>query len=332
MNLLIRLAVVVLSFPLTGRGGSVAHVIFCVKDDDGMVVTNARVGMSTIEKPVRVSEFGESELPRVEGRTDTNGLVSLTLASQYGNLAVHVKPMSGFYYDQGVRIRMTNAVGGRWEPWGQTNVLVVRRIVNPIPMYARAFGGSELMVPENGKPVGFDLMKGDWVAPYGKGEVPDFVFTVRWKSYGRNESRHLRYEAQMELTFGSQGDGLFEVHVPYHAPPRGSVYRMPRMAPEDGYAPKYARAQFRSDNARSPELPQDMNYFFRIRTRRNADGEITTALYGKIHGCIQFGVVDAGACIEMGYYLNPTPNDRNTEFDPKRNLFKLESFQRINDP
>jgi hypothetical protein len=30
--------------------------------------------------------------------------------------------------------------------------------------------------------------------------------------------------------------------------------------------------------------------------------------------------------VDFYYYLNPTPNDRNMEFDMKRNLFKKQSF------
>jgi hypothetical protein len=33
------------------------------------------------------------------------------------------------------------------------------------------------------------------------------------------------------------------------------------------------------------------------------------------------------------YYLNPTPNDRNMEFDPKQNLFKdLKPMEEVKDP
>jgi len=33
------------------------------------------------------------------------------------------------------------------------------------------------------------------------------------------------------------------------------------------------------------------------------------------------------------YFLNPTPNDRNVEFDPKQNLFKnLSSLEEVSDP
>ena len=44
-----------------------------------------------------------------------------------------------------------------------------------------------------------------------------------------------------------------------------------------------------------------------------------SALYGKIHGAIQWGW-EGG--VVFSYYLNPIPNDGNLEFDGKNNLFK----------
>ena len=42
------------------------------------------------------------------------------------------------------------------------------------------------------------------------------------------------------------------------------------------------------------------------------DGNVKSALYGKIYG----------GFMQFRYYLNPTPNDRNVEFDPKQNLLQ----------
>ena len=51
-------------------------------------------------------------------------------------------------------------------------------------------------------------------------------------------------------------------------------------------------------------------YLFRVRTVEDHDGNIVSARYGKIYGDF----------MQFSYYLNPTPNDRNIEFDPKQNL------------
>ena len=67
------------------------------------------------------------------------------------------------------------------------------------------------------------------------------------------------------------------------------------------------------------------NFAFRIRTRRDGNGKITSAYYGKIYGDINFkklfGVdTEAVAAPSFLYYLNLTPNDRNLEWDMKTNL------------
>jgi hypothetical protein len=54
------------------------------------------------------------------------------------------------------------------------------------------------------------------------------------------------------------------------------------------------------------------NYYLRIRSKRDEDGNVILGYYGKIYG--EFP--------EVTYYLNPTPNDRNVEFDMKNNLLR----------
>jgi hypothetical protein len=46
----------------------------------------------------------------------------------------------------------------------------------------------------------------------------------------------------------------------------------------------------------------------------DSNGNAKSALYGKIYGDTMM--------MNFHYYLNPTPNDRNVEFDPKQNLLK----------
>lgn len=50
----------------------------------------------------------------------------------------------------------------------------------------------------------------------------------------------------------------------------------------------------------------------RVRTKVNDRGDIVSAHYGKIYGDF----------MQFKYYLNPTINDRNVEFDPKQNLIE----------
>jgi len=58
------------------------------------------------------------------------------------------------------------------------------------------------------------------------------------------------------------------------------------------------------------------NYYFRVRTKVDDRGNIVSAHYGKIYGDF----------MQFKYYLNPTINDRNVEFDPEQNLMKNLKF------
>jgi hypothetical protein len=60
-----------------------------------------------------------------------------------------------------------------------------------------------------------------------------------------------------------------------------------------------------------------MNYYLRIRSEFDENGNLISAHYGKIYGDFRvFGHLAAeGYTIRLGdcYYINPTPNDRNVE-------------------
>jgi hypothetical protein len=66
-----------------------------------------------------------------------------------------------------------------------------------------------------------------------------------------------------------------------------------------------------------------MNYFMRVRTVRDKDGRVVSALYGKIHGDFRWfiGTRAPKSGLAFTYYLNPD-GTRNIEYDPKRNLLK----------
>ena len=60
---------------------------------------------------------------------------------------------------------------------------------------------------------------------------------------------------------------------------------------------------------------------FRVRTKYDDKGKVVEAFYGKIYGDIAMGWSYQGvSSISFLYYFNPTPNDRNLEWDMKNNL------------
>jgi hypothetical protein len=68
----------------------------------------------------------------------------------------------------------------------------------------------------------------------------------------------------------------------------------------------------------------DRDFAFRIRTKKDKDGKIVSAYYGKIYGDIEikkpYTVEVQVAAPAFLYYLNPAPLDRNLEWDMKTNL------------
>ncbi len=266
---------------------------------------------------------------QAEGLTDTNGNVTLSLPSATGEISNGTKYGTPGFYPTDSVYKCTNTIGNKWQPWNPTIEVVVKPIINPIPMYARNVGSLPdiLKIPAKDIPIGFDLMIGDFVAPYGKGIFPDFFFTLTEKvpfvSYRKP------FDYSLKLTFNNKEDGILSVTPPPLN--QGSALRLPRFAPESGYQSPLILEErhYLDENGQmmAQQHPENLNksFFFRVRTVLDQSGIIKSALYGKISGPIQFRS-DGG--IEFTYYLNPTPNDRNMEFDPKRNLFThLPPFQ-----
>jgi hypothetical protein len=196
------------------------------------------------------------------------------------------------------------------ELWNPSVRLLLRKVANPIAMRAKRVDD---LPPAIGKPIGFDLTAGDWVAPYGTGSSADIVF--RWDY---TERSRLDYDGKLTVSFPNAGDGIQEYSL--HPTEAQSALRSPREAPTVGYGPNVERVN--SSHPPEPvkwDFDQSRQYFFRVRTVLDERGNVKSAQYGKIYGDF----------MHFTYYLNATPNDRNVEFDPKQNLI---GGQKVADP
>ena len=261
--------------------------------------------------------WGAGTPSRVFGMTDTNGVCVLDGDGDGGTAGVSVSNTPA-YYGASCSVKFTNVtigIGGRkWQPWNPTLELRLHKVENPIPLYAKHVGviAPYVKIPEFEKPVGFDLLKADWVKPYGKGEQSDFVFTINVQK-GRMTKRGTQsHESSLNLGFSNEGDGIQSVY----ALPKPGV-RLLREAPEHGYETNLVRRAYTREEGSHLECREDQNYYFRVRTKKDDKGNIVSALYGKIYD--EIGWLGA---LRLTYYLNPTPNDRNLEFDGRNNLFK----------
>ncbi len=306
-----------------------AQITFRVITDEGKPVQNVEVAMATFHHWQPGEGFGKDVSETFTGVTDEKGLVTITGQSLRGDFAFGPRAKTGFYRGGGGEYQFKETKGGKWQPWDPTVDVVMKPIINPIAMYARKMGDvtSPLELPQKGQPIGFDLMAGDWVAPHGKGSVADLVFTLEETiPYVRVEDP---FDITLTISFSNKGDGIQSILAPIN---KGSELRLPRAAPKDGYEQTLVKEIGRS-TAKKPinsGIREDQNYFFRVRTVLDEKGRIKSALYGKIDGDIQFW---GNRKVRFNYCLNPNPNDRNMEFDPKKNLFGTLPFnQRVTTP
>jgi len=220
-------------------------------------------------------------------------------------------------------------VGGikkdRCEPWDPVVTVVVRQVVNPIPMYAKRV---ETIIPATNQICGFDLKVGDWVAPYGKGIVCDFLFEVKQRITSSED-----YEAILNMSFSNRYEGFQVIQDTI----KESLFHSPRFASESNYQTNYTVSHGKDPvKGYYGTLVGDIkkSHFFRIRSVLDEKGNLKEALYGKTLGDVGIGGVAAKQVrVAFTYYLNPTPNDRNLEFDPKKNLFKnLNSTEQVTAP
>lgn len=292
-----------------------AKTTLLVTDEQGepLVGVEARLGF---RKPK--SNGSGSTSYGIEGITDEEGIYTGEGATE--NIMFYGSSADG-YYNSSFQYRGFTGVSGilgfrKWQPWNPTLKVVLREIKKPIAMYA--YHTDWIDIPKNGEFVGYDLIKRDWVSPYGKGINSDFLFRL-----DKDIRSYQDYDSALILKFPNEADGIQSILV---GKEQGSDLKLAYKAPVDGYSNLLEQSESgRKDQVLQVLFKEEQNYYFRIRSY----GDTEKALYGKIHGNIQYGRISSGkGAIRFTYYLNPTPGDTNVEFDPRQNLFTEFKFGR----
>ena len=326
-TVIMLLTTAVLAISCSAQPLKTASFTVKVMDEVGLPVSNATVSAGFYRNPKPGYGAGMIQHQVFEGSTDTNGLC--TVSGQCHGSASFKATKEGYYRSIWPKVLFRESSVTRWEPWNQLYEITLRKIENPIPMYARYLRGAP--IPVNGKELSYDLIQGDWLPPYGKGQTSDMVVLVNYEIGGMlryGKSRKL--EASIRVSFPNEGDGYLKI---LDSPGDGSVFHLPRYAPESGYAPIMTLREYENDEENYVPQDENINYFIRVRTEKDSEGKIVSALYGKIRGPIQFEFWPERAVCSMKYHLNPNPNDRNMEFDPNHNIFtNLTLTERANDP
>ncbi len=285
-----------------------AKITFKVIDTNGEPVSGARIH---VYFPVpKYSEPGLTTKTEI-GKTNKNGLFA-TSKSSIGRVAASVSKEG--YYESGGGLEFKTSenyfVFKRWIPWNPTIELVLREKINPVKMYSKHLQHKKF--PVQNQEVGYDLVKGDWVPPYGKGEQGDFIFIFSHR-YTTNED----WDSKYELKFSNKEDGL---QIYEFSPDINSVFKWPYLAPEKGYNIKQLKKYsiFLADDDYSTKtvrtnIKKNINYIFRVRTKTNGKGEVIGGLYG----IMPSDMYVKGELYNFEYKLNPI--NRSLEYEV--NLF-----------
>jgi hypothetical protein len=281
-----------------------------VIDEAGLAVSGADVEMSFYIQPQsREHEAGGN----VHGVTDTNGLVVLSHANT-GSVGLAFQASKVGYYPTTQGHEFAAFKDSDPDKWNPNKTLLLKKIGRPIAMYCKSVN---LGMPVFDKPAGFDLIAGDWTAPYGKGVDTDIIFEAHLDQHGENDASY-----KLTVSFPKPSDGIQEFTLPDAE--KGSVLRSPHEAPAGGYQSQWVQTRNRKPG--QPEtgnLDPNRNFIFRVRTVVDNQGNVVSAHYGKIYGDF----------LQFRYYLNPTPNSHDIEFDPKQNLLGgIQSFEQVSTP
>ncbi len=216
----------------------------------------------------------------------------------------YYKSSTGFLKEQKV---IYNILLHRWEPWPCESIVKLRPIKYPVPMFVK--NTEWITVPEHEKPCGYDLEIGDWVSPYGKGKVSDFIFTMKSRFDAIQDS-----EASYILVFNNQKDGIQEYLSSFK-----STFIWPYLAPKSFYLKSLSKFEFRGSSPEDNYIYKTNNknnnkYIFRVRTKTDASGKIIRANYGYVDSEIECNRFENGR-IRFSYYLNSNNQSRSLEWN-----------------
>lgn len=328
--------------PLLLVGDTAQFVALIVDDGTGNPIQGVTVRANFAEE-IGVRAWTEAPRPDVSIQaSDRNGLCRFRGKTNSGRVCCWVpEPPAGYYAGTGWGHRYeTRNLFGVWQPDNLVATIRLQRVEHPIPLTVKRVEWRDWRRGLRGLQgtnavMRFDMLKGDWLPPYGSGETADLTVRSQIVVTGSGRLRKLYPD------FGWTSMDFYEVRNEIVLPDLDAISEVPTN-PRDGMKIReafpnpcgkavsrvFGRRQVFGRNGRDwqtkhiSDYDRDRCYVFRIRSRRDEKGNLVEAYYGKIYGDFEFsGDLERGVTdVCFLYYLNPTPLDRNLEWDRKNNL------------
>lgn len=204
----------------------------------------------------------------------------------------------------------------RWQPYGMTNTVVLKRKLNPVAMYVHR-ETKILGLPMLNEWTGFDLERADWVSPHGKGTHEDFqVFFCR----GETTQKGAFHQFTLTFRFQDPFDGVYlaqkdnggsELKSAYQADTNHVYETVLNFSHERTHDPANNRVI-----VKDKLLLENEYLVLRVRSKTDEKGRLIKANYAKIYP--QIYVAHYGFLITT--YFNPKINNPSLEADTTRNL------------
>lgn len=201
--------------------------------------------------------------------------------------------------------------------------LILKKRRHPIPMYVKRV---RINIPEEQQDFGFDMRVGDWVKPHGRGKTADIYFRHFME---RTDIFHITNTINVVIKDNMCGIQKLDND-------QYSQFKTFHLAPEKGYLREleFSYKRRRDKIFENTMLKKTEYLVFKCRPKYDEKGNLVSAHYGKIIFPLNCGKEVNAQFSELGftYYFNPTPNDRNLEFAPKKSLFPPSRYTNIVTP
>ena len=248
-----------------------------------------------------------------------------------------------------------------YQQTNQTLNLTLPYVQKPIPLKTRYVGLSHrrLNYPKDAVPdprlpnlavteVGYDAEILEPMEPFGRGKHLDFYIRVQSEFRGYKDdwtkggaiNRFNRGIGPMEEGQAIYGDWTHTVTLRFPNPGDGVMVsphfwpycklNIPHQAPAQGYQAEVSITEqqdqlpHRDDLATYRNFLHNHGFFLRVRTQMDKNQNVISAHYAKLISPSLGGFFKEN--FGFAFFYNPTPNDRNLEYDGKNNLLWQELF------